>query len=300
MKRTLSPTESPRYRSFSDPKGPDQPLGFFLLESLLMARSGSSFPTNGAGPDEAVNVYLAHLLGSFLRGEHDPRLQFASGALFNPPPAGTSRRERAAYYRINADHRLLSLGLFARGDLLRRRNRLYGLSVTETRRRDLAAGQACYEVAANLLRGRIGADPAHVAVLDLLAAHFADYVHVLGALATRHLGLGACLDDTDLARLLPPDPTADAAAVADLLAAPPPPAALDDLLDLWLENRRNPDPAVTARVRDMAARLGVELEGDESAAPGSTVAEPHDFPDENPLAVLGQDRVAPRGKDLEA
>lgn len=263
MNRTPCPTNTPRFRTLFQAVGPDQPLGFFLLESLLTARSGSSFPTNGAGPDEPVNVYLAHLLSSFLRGDQDARIQFGSGALFTPPPTGANRRERAAYYRVNADHRLLHLGLFARGDAVRRRNVLYRQTAAETRRRDLAAGQACYEAAANLLRGRPGADPAFVAVLDLLAAHFTDYVHVLGALATRQLGLGARLDNDDLARLLPPDPAADQAAVAHLLATPPPPEALDTLLDLWLENQRNPDPGVTARLRDMADRLGVDLKRDE-------------------------------------
>ncbi len=229
-----------------------------MLENLLAARVGSRFPTNGAGPDEDVNVYLAHLLGDFLRGERDPQIQFASGPLFTPPAKTTSRRNRAKLYRLNADHRLLHLGLFGRGDGLRRRGELHCMSPAATRTRDAAAGRACYETAANLSRGRYGSQ-AVVAIWEKLATHFDDYVHVLGALATRQLGLGAQINDTDLARLLPPDTTASTRAVADLLAAPPPPEALDALLDLWLAQGKNPAPAAVARMRDMADRLGVVL-----------------------------------------
>ncbi len=259
MTRTLCPTATPRYRElFAGPK-PAQPLGFYLLENLLTARAGSMFPTNGMGPDEDVNVYLAHLLSRFLRGDHDPRVQFGSGALFSPPDQTVPRSERAAYYQVNADHRLLYLGLCDRGDGIRRRNKLFGMSNVETRARDLAAGRACYEAAANLTRNRGCGNPGLVAVWDQIAAHFDQYVHVLSALATRQLGLGAQISVDDLTRLLPPDTTAATRSVAKLLDAPPPPEALDALLDLWLAHQKNPDPTTASRIRDMADRLGVEL-----------------------------------------
>ncbi len=261
MSRTLCPTTTPRFRRLFSAPGLDQPVGYFLLENLLTARAGSMFPTNGAGPDEDVNVYLAHLLGRFLTGNHDPQVLFGSGALFNPPTA-TSPRKQADYYRANADHRLLYLGLFGRGDGLRRRPELASMTAVERQARDLSAGATCYEVAANLLRGRPSGNPALVAIWEKLAVNFEDYVHVLGALATRQFGLGAQLDDNDLARLLPPDTSADNRAVASLLAEPPPAAAHDTLLDLWLAHRKNPDPVTATRIRDMADRLGVQLKLD--------------------------------------
>ncbi len=262
MSRSLCPTATPRFCALFEGGKPAQPLGFFLMESLLTARAGSMFPTNGAGPDEDANVYLTHLLSRFLRGDHDPTVQFGSGALFSPPPKTASAWQRAEHYRLNADHRLLHLGLFGRGDGLRRRQKLHGLSADETHARDLAAGRACYEAAADALHGRRGNNRALVAVLEKLARDFEDYVHVLGALATRQLGFGARITDNDLTRLLPPDTTAASRAVDNLLTAPPPPAALDALLDLWLAHGKNPAPATAARIRDMADRLGVELQLD--------------------------------------
>lgn len=257
-------TATPRCRALYAPHRDDQPLGFQLFEALLEARSGSMFPTNGAGPDEDVNVYLAHLLGRFLFGNHDSRVVFGAGALFHPPERSVSRRSRADWYRANGDHRLLHLGLFGRGDGLRRRAELFACLEGETRARDLVGGRVCYEVASNLLRGRGLVDAAAVAVLDKLATHFDDYVHVLTALATRHFGLGAHLDDIALAHLAPvPTPTeaaaADAATVECLLTAPPPPDAMDDLLDLWSSHRSHPTPATASRLRNMADQLGVRL-----------------------------------------
>lgn len=43
-------------------------LRFHLVENLLEARRGSWLPTNGAGPDEDVNIYLALRLDELATG----------------------------------------------------------------------------------------------------------------------------------------------------------------------------------------------------------------------------------------
>jgi hypothetical protein len=133
------------------------------------------------------------------------------------------------------------------------------MSAAETRARDLSAGQACYAAAADLLRSRRPGCPTLVEVWDKLTLHFEDYVHVLAVLATRRLGLGARLNDVQLARLLPPEQTADGCTVASLLEEPPPRAAVDTLLDLWLANQKNPEPLTRTRMGELAAWLGVDL-----------------------------------------
>lgn len=267
MPRTLTRAATPRYRNLPQALGPDQPLSLFLTENLLTARAHSMFPTNGTGPDEDVNVYLAHLLATFMTADLEPGVGRMSEPLFTPPPHSASRGSRADYYRANADHRLLYLGLFDRGEGLRRRPTLFGLSPTETRQRDLAAGRACYAAAASHLRPQNGSQRALVAIWQKLADNFEDYVHVLSALATRQLGLGATLSSADLSRLTPADTTADTRAVAALLRQPPPAAALDALLDLWLEQEKNPDPVTSARLQAMADRLGVRLKTGPASGP---------------------------------
>jgi hypothetical protein len=202
MIKTRDKMNEPLFRGlFPDWSGP-LPWRFFLVEQLLEARRESMFPTNGAGPDEDVNVYLAHLLAGFLTGHHDERVMWGAGCVLLPPDKNLHRRERADWYRINADHRLLFLGLMNRGDGLRRRPVHFGMTAAETRDRDLAVGRCCYGMAADLLGGRPSAQASLTPVLRKLETHFEDYVHVLGVLATRRLGLGATLSDHDLAGLL--------------------------------------------------------------------------------------------------
>lgn len=265
----LLPQTAPPARTVAD----TQPASFFMLENLLLARSRSMFPTNGAGPDEDVNVYLADLLTRHLGmgPSHDPNL--AGWPLLSPPAKNATRWSRSEYYRANADHRLLYLGLFQRGDGVRRRHPAWGCTADETRAADLATGRICYAAAANHLRARTASEQALSAVWRKLALHFNDYVHVLGALATRQLGLGARLARDDLKRLLPDDQTADARAVAQLLQAPAPPEAMDVLLDLWLDLQKNPDPVAQVRLRDMANRLGVRLATDSAVAESDNLVE---------------------------
>lgn len=192
----------PRYRGlFPDWREP-RPVRWFFAEELLEARRESAFPTNAAGADEDLNIYLIHLLAGFLSGGPDPRVQPGEWPLLLPPDPARPPLARAAHYRANGDHRLLMLGLMDRGDGLRRRPVPWGVAPDAVRDRDLAAGAACYRLAADLVAGCRAAPPGLAAVLQRLGDGFADYVHVLGVLAVRRLGLGARLDDAQLARLL--------------------------------------------------------------------------------------------------
>lgn len=242
---------------------------FFLVENLLEARRGSRLPTNLAGPDEDVNIYLALRLAAFAHAGTDPRVVPGLDPLAPGPPPGGGRRARADWYRANADHRLLHLGLFDRGESARRRLVPWGLTRDQARQRDLSVAATCYAAAADLLaRGPGGIDTGPVAVLRKLAAGCEDYVHVLGVLAVRRLGLGARLDERELAGLLPPHGArgadegsdtgarADTDAVAGVLAAVPADAA-DIVLDLWLEYRRTGSAALRRRGERLAGTAGL-------------------------------------------
>lgn len=201
MPKTLCRSNKPLYLNiFPSWKG-RQPLRFFMLENLLEARMGSAFPTNGAGPDEDVNVFLADLLTRFLGGDGDPDLIPGAGPFFQPPARSGTRKQQADYYLTNANHRLLHLGLFNRGDGLTRRRHPFGFKERDARLRELQIGKSCYEMAANLLERRSGTSSGLVAVLRKLAENFEEYVLVVATLATRRLGLGARLDDVQWARL---------------------------------------------------------------------------------------------------
>ena len=256
MPRTLCKSDKPLYLNIFPNWAGRQPVRFFMMENLLEARLGSAFPTNGAGYDEDVNVFLAGLLTDFLGGSHPGGIVSGAGGIMPPPGPELSRRQQAEYYLANANHRLLHLGLFNRGDSLRRRLTPFGLDDPAARLRDRMLGQNCYRMAFNLLEGRRLVPDGLVAILGKLAENFEDYVQVLAVMATRRLGLGARLDTGDLADLLE-------AANPEVLEQHPPRALpaghpdMDLLLDEVLRYKANPVPEQEKHLRAAARRAGI-------------------------------------------
>lgn len=230
---------------------------FFLAEHLLEARRGSWLPTNGAGYDEDVNIYLVMLLDQLATGVVDARVVPGSATLADGPDPRLPRAARAAWYRANGDSRLLGLGLFARGDMLRRRATPWGWTPDGARKRDLAVAAACYETAARLLDRGPSRGGALAAVMEKLAERCEDYAQVLGVLAVRRLGLGARLSDADLTGLVGTREEADAQQVATLLTSAPCDAN-DVVLDLVLEYKRRPEPGLRRRIEQLARVAGMD------------------------------------------
>jgi hypothetical protein len=230
---------------------------FFLAEHLLEARRGSWLPTNGAGYDEDVNIYLLMLLDRLATGTIDTCVVPGLATLADGPDPRLPRSARAAWYRANGDSRLLGLGLFARGDMLRRRTTPWGWTPEGARKRDLAVATACYEAAARLLDRGPARGGALVAVLEKLAERCEDYAQVLGVLAVRRLGLGAQLSDADLTGLVGTREEADAQQVARLLASAPCDAN-DVVLDMVLEYKRRPEPGLRRRIEQLARVAGMD------------------------------------------
>ncbi len=218
-----------------------RPVGWFMIENLLEARRDCGLPANDRGPDEDVNIYLAHLLAARLRAEsadEGPALPAATPPL-DVPDGG--ERARAACYLRAGEARLIALGLFGRPDLRSRRSAPWGWDEESARRRALADGAQCYLLASRLLARR--GERAAAAIAAKLAARFADYVRVLEALARGRFGLGARLS---------------LAALRELAPGPAAGAAMDQMLDRLLELRRRPTAAAAAAVRAAATHAGVD------------------------------------------
>ncbi len=250
MPKALCQSQRPQFLSlFPDWSGP-RPLRFFLLENLLEARQGSVFPTNIAGPDEDVNIYLAGMLTNFLKGQFPQDVVFGAGSQLNPPAKHLSRRQRAQFYRNNADHRLIMLGLFDRGDHLRRRPSFFGMSRQEGRQRDLQGGVIGYHMAANLLENRKMGCGALVDIWRKLAENFELYVQVLSTMAVSRLGFGANLSSAELQFMTAAPATANPSASHQM----------DRLLDLLLEMRQPGGHKKRAEVYDLALHLNLDPE----------------------------------------
>ena len=205
MVTAAPPRPAVRYRALYPTWQGKRPLSWFFAEQLLEARSGSNFPTNDRGKDEDVNIYLIHLLTAWVTSDPCAGVLPGRDPLLLPGDPTTGRNQAVEHYRRQADHRLLALGLFDRGDLSRRNKTGWRMTVDETRRRDITVAERCYSLAANMLRNSDVRPSGREAVWRKLAAHLPDYVHVLQTLARRRLGLGARLGDAELERLLAAD-----------------------------------------------------------------------------------------------
>jgi hypothetical protein len=201
---TASPAQSRYLTMFPCWEG-RRPLRWFFAEQFLEARAQSAFPTGCMGPDEDVNLYIIDLLARWASTAAIGSTAPGADPLFLPPDRALGRRQRAEERRRQADHRLLALGLFDRGDLVRRRKIGWRMTAAETRARDLTVMVRSYQAAADLLDRRPEARGL-TEVWRKLADQGPEYVGVLQALARRRLGLGARLNDAELAHLLGPLP----------------------------------------------------------------------------------------------
>lgn len=259
MAKTLCKSHKPQYlNAFPSWKG-RQPFRFFMMENLLEARRESDLPTNGAGPDEDVNVFLAGLLTGFLKGKPHSQVQSGAQVLFHPPGKTSSRRDRAEYYLANANHRLLYLGLLNRTDDLSRQPRPRAFTEEGFRAREISIGKICFAQAAHLLQGRGLVSRGCIEVYEKLSDHFEDYVQVLSVLAIRKLGLGAKLTTAGVQRLIN-------GTSSDILDENPPPQAdpghpvMDHFLDLYSEYQKSPTPEGEQGLKLAARRAGINGE----------------------------------------
>jgi hypothetical protein len=87
---------------------------FFAFNAFLCSRLDTDQDSDG---DEEVNVYMAHLLLSLVDGrfytEHAEVLGSTPAEVFAKAEQEDTPRHKLQVYRANADHRLVSFGLFS-------------------------------------------------------------------------------------------------------------------------------------------------------------------------------------------
>ncbi len=93
-----------------------QPTYYFMINCLLYSRMETGLVSNQDCYDEDVNVYLAHLLHSFINPEYvDQSRKFLSKYdtdVFRRLSGSTDARLKYQIYKTNADFLLVSIGIF--------------------------------------------------------------------------------------------------------------------------------------------------------------------------------------------
>lgn len=106
-------------RTYVDLKGAggrSEPTYYFMINCLLYSRMETGLVSNQDFYDEDVNVYLAHLLHSFLNPEYFEQskkyLSKYDADVFRRLQTSTDARLKYAIYKTNADFLLISIGIF--------------------------------------------------------------------------------------------------------------------------------------------------------------------------------------------
>jgi len=93
-----------------------QPTYYFMINCLLYSRMETGLVSNQEFYDEDVNVYLAHLLHSFINPEYvEQSKKFLSKYdtdVFRRLQTSTDARLKYMIYKTNADFLLVSIGIF--------------------------------------------------------------------------------------------------------------------------------------------------------------------------------------------
>lgn len=175
---------------------------FFMMNCLLYSRIEAGYPPNDEYFDEDVNVYLAGLLTSLIYpSSHGTAAGFiasSDAALFETVSAEASPRAKYLRYRANADHILVSLGVF-KNARARRPNSVPQFDLS--REGFIGRGITYYALARSYAAQTFRRGTAIGDVLGKLSTGFERYLSVLSLMGGEHLNIFKQLSDGEVFHL---------------------------------------------------------------------------------------------------
>jgi hypothetical protein len=225
-------------------RAPEERTGF-MLRCLLSSRCEAGVPSDDDGSEHDVNIYLAHLLSAYA----DPRYYMRVGnyiaahdsVVFEKVQHSPSKRFRYSVYRINADHLLMSIGVFSNPAGRRPDARPQALRPADAT--FVGRAKSYYDFASTYSQSVFGRSSAVPDVLGKLAAGFERYVRVLSYMRGEYLGLVGRLSDGEIYHL---DRLAQSEGID---------ALRDEFLDRYTEWKRNGTAEARQRLLAVAERL---------------------------------------------
>jgi hypothetical protein len=220
----------------------------FMMTSVLKSRTETGMESNTRCYDEDVNVYLAGLLAAPL----DPAYVRWTAPLisrFDTDVAtmvrGRDEREKYRIYKVNADHLMLTLGIFEPG----RETAGPAAVGPDPRSYRVYAGRGgiYYEIAASYGRGLARRLTASTEVLEKLSRGFEEYVTILQYLRSHYFNLIDRLNHRGMEAIQ--------AAIAAEARSADYMEKVDRLLDLYSTWRLSGDPALVPAMREVVEAI---------------------------------------------
>lgn len=242
-----NPKESKIIR-IAEGTSPEEATLQFMMNCLLYSRLETGLESNADEYDEDVNVYLAHLLNSFI----NPRYYRAARRyisdydtdVFARLESSQDARLRYTIYKTNADYLLLSMGIFSHknpeidqpGPLFR-----------HGREGRMGRGKAYYHFAFSYSQRISPRSPSISEVLAKLSRGFEKYVRILSHVRGEYFNLIEHFSEGELFHL---EQSINQTARQEKLRA-----IQDEFLDLYLSWKRTRDPLEFRRMQEVCDRL---------------------------------------------
>lgn len=216
----------------------------FMLRCLLKSRLSTGLPSDESGHEEDVNVYLSHLLAAYANPSYCMRVMgYISPndtTVFETAQHSPSKRYRYRVYRFNADHLMMSIGVFQNPSGRRPHSRPH-LEPTEAQ--FVGRAKAYYDYASSYSQSVFGRTSSVTGVLGKLSGGLERYVRVLSHLRGEYFDFVDRMSDGELFHL---DRAAQAEGIQMLR---------DQFLDLYSEYKRTRSAADWDRLRALAGKL---------------------------------------------
>ncbi len=226
-----------------------EPTYYFMINCLLYSRMETGLVSNQDYYDEDVNVYLAHLLHSFLNPEYVEQskkyLSKYDADVFRRLQSSSDARLKYVIYKTNADFLLVSIGIFDQtpgGD---------AAAEHPKPAEEAYVGRAktyyhfAYSYSQQISRRNSGV----AEVLEKLSVGFDKYLKILSHMRGEYLDLGRRLSEGEVFHL---ERTVNEAGKQELIRA-----KQDQLLEMYSKWRYQPTPELE---EDMT-RLAGEIRG---------------------------------------
>ncbi len=233
-----------------------KPTYYFMMKCLLYSRMETGLVSNKDYYDEDVNVYIAHLLNSFIKPDYVRRaskyLSKYDTEVFGRLAESKDARLKYTLYKTNADFLLVSLGIFNNpvgmdpenaSTLLSPAKKLYQPSEEAY----VGRGKTYYRFAYTYSQQIHDPHAAITEVMEKLSVGFEKYLRILSHMRGEYFNLMDRLSRGEIYHL---ERSLDESKKTEDLRT-----KQDDFLDLYMEWKANPTEETRAKVEALVAEI---------------------------------------------
>ena len=224
-----------------------EPTYYFMINCLLYSRMETGLVSNQDFYDEDVNVYLAHLLHSFLNPEFVEQskkyLSKYDTDVFRRLQTSTGARLKYAIYKTNADFLLVSIGIFDQPANAEQSTEVLKPAEEAYVGRAKTYYHFAYTYSQQIHRRNAGISE----VLEKLSVGFEKYLKILSHMRGEYLDLGSRFSEGEVFHL---ERTVNEAEKQEKIKA-----KQDQLLELYSTWRKEPSSEVEERLECLADEI---------------------------------------------